>query len=678
MPVPQASAPGSQLAALQATTRALTRRYVLALSLIAILAVGGFLILEATVRAHRASAQIIGVSARQGTLIEEVEHAAQGLVLSQDSSERAADRGRLFESAYAIEEAHARLTNPDNRLGEPLQSSARIRALYFAQPIDLDRRLRAYLDHAFRLSGTPDRGLGPQHPSFRYIMAASNGLLIAIEQLVDLLDKEAKANVGQIRMLEAGLLAATLLILSLEAFWIFRPIVRRIRDDGRRLIELQERLVELAHYDPLTGLANRTLFRLRLEMALSQARRDGTLVAVLQFDLDHFKDVNDTLGHDAGDQVLREIGRRLRALLRDTDTAARVGGDEFAIILTGVNAPDQVGAVASKILQAVSRPVPYQKQELHIGASIGITLYPTDAEYPGQLLANADLALYRAKSSGRNTFAYFVADMTVQMERRAKLERDLRRALGADEFEIHYQPQVRLSDGTTCTVEALLRWRHPDLGLLGPGSFLQVAEETGLILPLGLVVLHRALQQMARWQDRGIAPARLAINVASPELRADAFLDELDRALVEHGIAPDRLELEMTESSMVGRSEDRIADLVRSLRQRRISVALDDFGTGYASLTHLKRIKIDRLKIDRSFVCGIGIDPEDAAIVRAVIGLGTSLGLEVVAEGVETERQLDFLRQHGCHLAQGYYFARPAPAAEIEFMLERRIAAAAS
>ena len=469
MPVSRASTPGSQLAALQATTRALARRYVLALSLIAALAIGGFLILEATVKSHRASASIISVSARQGTLIEEVEHAAQALVLRPGSSDRAANRGQLFQSARAIERAHAQLTDPAHRLGEPLRTSAGIRALYFGPPIDLDRRLRAYLDQAFRLSAAPDHELGPSDPSFRYIMAATDGLLIAVERLVDLLDKEAKANVARIRMLEAGLLAATLLILGLEAFCIFRPIVRRVRDDGRRLIESQERLVELAHYDPLTGLANRTLFRLRLEMALSQARRDGTLVAILQFDLDHFKDVNDTLGHDAGDQLLCATGRRLLELLRGTDTAARVGGDEFAIILTGVNAPDQVGGVASKIIEAVGRPVTYQNQELHIGACIGITFYPTDAQSPGQLLANADLALYRAKSSGRRRFAYFVADMTVQMGRRATVERDLRRALGSDEFEIHYQPQVRLSDGAACTVEALLRWRHPDLGLLGPG-----------------------------------------------------------------------------------------------------------------------------------------------------------------------------------------------------------------
>ncbi len=675
MPIFRAATPDSQLAALQATTRALTRRYVLALSLIASLAIGGFLILEVTIKSHRASASIVDVSARQGTLIEEVQHAAQSLVLNDQFSDRAADRGMLFESAHTIEQAHAQLTDPDNRLGEPLQTSAPIRALYFAPPIDLDRRLRAYLDHAFRLSGALDQELGPQHPSFRYLLAASDGLLIAIERLVELLDQEAKANVKRIRMLEAALLAATLLILALEAMFLFRPIVGRIRDDGRKLLESQERLVELAHYDPLTGLANRTLFRLRLEMALNQARRDGTLVAVLQFDLDHFKDVNDTLGHDAGDQLLREIGRRLNELLRGTDTAARVGGDEFAIILTGINAPDQVGVVAGKIIQAVGRPVTYDKQEMHVGASIGITLYPTDAEYPGQLLANADLALYRAKSSGRNRFAYFVADMTAQLERRARVEKDLRRALGSDEFEIHYQPQLRLSDGAPIAVEALLRWRHPDLGLLGPGSFLPVAEETGLILPLGLLVLDRALRQMACWQDRGIAPLRLAINVASPELRADGFLDELDRALAEHGVEPGRLELEMTENAMVGRGEGRIAEITQGLRQRGISVTLGDFGTGYASLTHLKQIKVDRLKIDRSFVCGIATDPEDAAIVRAVIGLGISLGLEVVAEGVETERQLDFLRQHGCHLAQGCHFARPGPAAELELMLERRVAA---
>ena len=674
--MPAAATIGAQ--SLTATTRALTRRYFLALGLIASLAIGGFVILEATIRSHQASASIINVSARQGVLIEEVEHAAQRLVLDLGGSDRAADRGGLFQSAHAIEEAHAELTDPDNPLGAPVNGSARIRALYFDPPIDLDRRLRAYVDHAYRLSGALDHELDPKHPSFRYVMTATDGLMVGVQHLVDLLDLEAQANVEHIRMLEAGLLAATLLVLGLEAFCIFRPIVRRVWNDGRKLIEAQERLVELAHYDGLTGLANRTLFRLRLEMGLSQARRDGTLVAVMLFDLDHFKNVNDTLGHDAGDHLLREIGGRLRDLLRGTDTAARIGGDEFAIILTGVNASDQVGGVANKIIQAVGRPITYDQQEMHVGASIGITLYPTDAEHPGQLLTNADLALYRAKSSGRNRFAYFIAEMTAQVERRAKVERDLRRALGTDEFEIHYQPQLRLPEGTACAVEALLRWRHPDLGLLGPGAFLSVAEETGLIVPLGLIVLDRALQQMRRWQDRGIAPERLAINIASTQLRADGFLDEVDRALAEHGVEPERLDIEITESTMVGRGGDRIGELVHSLRQRGIGVTLDDFGTGYASLTHLKRIKVDRLKIDRSFVDGIGVDPEDAAIVRAVIGLGRSLGLEVVAEGVETERQLEFLRQHGCHLAQGYYFARPGPAAELDLILERRVTTAAT
>jgi diguanylate cyclase (GGDEF)-like protein len=471
------------------------------------------------------------------------------------------------------------------------------------------------------------------------------------------------------RTLETGLLLSTLLMLSLEALLIFRPIVRRVWREGAKLIEQREKLVELAHYDPLTRLPNRTLFQLRLEMALAQARRDGSLTAVLQLDLDHFKDINDTFGHAAGDHLLREVAARLQSLLRDTDTVARIGGDEFAIILTSQRTPHQVGRLAEKIVQAARDPVSWQQSELQVGASVGITLCPSDDEDPEQLLKNADIALYQAKASGRSAFAFFVGEMKATIERRARVERELRRAFGADQFEVLYQPQVCVADGAVIALEASVGWHHPELGLLDPQSFLPVAEETGLIVPLGLLVLHRALAQMALWQREGIAPARVALNVAAAQLRSDDFLAEAGAALSDRIIGPERLELEITEGVMLARGQEDLAERLRSLREQGVSLTLDHFGTGYASLTQLKRIEVDRLKIDRSFVGEIGSDRQSEAIVRAVVRLGRSLGHEVIADGIETREQLDVLRRLGCAFGQGPYFSQPMPVSTLEAML---------
>ncbi|MDX1542248.1 MAG: GGDEF domain-containing phosphodiesterase, partial [Geminicoccaceae bacterium] len=343
-----------------------------------------------------------------------------------------------------------------------------------------------------------------------------------------------------------------------------------------------------------------------------------------------------------------------------SDTVARLGGDEFALILTGLKSSLQVAPVAEKIVAELSRPITYGTLTIHTSASLGITLCPTDSDQPEQLLKNADIALYEAKARGRNTFAFFINEMKYRVERRAQLEHDLRRALTGDEFELHYQPILGLQERQVVGIEALLRWRHPGRGLVPPRDFLKVAEETGLIVPIGFAMLGRAGQLLRRLdQQAHLPPLRLALNLAGAQLRAPGFLGTFDALLAEAGAAPERVEVEITEGVMLGRGHERVAAVLDGLRARGVTLALDDFGTGQAALTHLKRVKVDRLKIDRSFVRDIGTDPEDAAIVRAVTNLGHSLALEVIAEGVETEDQLAFLKLQGCDFGQGYLFGRP-------------------
>jgi diguanylate cyclase (GGDEF)-like protein len=658
-----------RLARLKSTTRALTCRYLLALSLIGTLALGGFLLLQETIKTHEASSSIITMTARQSKLAQEVAATARHLIESHDPSAHGADRGTLFEAAHAMEESHRQLTDPDSPLGQPLRDSATVRAFYFDEPLNLDRKIRTFLSDAYRLSATRDAALPAAQPMLRRLQSQADRLLIALDALVDRLEADARESVRRSRLLETALLAATLLMLSLEALFIFRPIVRRVWREGAKLIESREKLVELAHYDPLTKLPNRILFQLRLDMALAQGRRDGSLTAVLQLDLDHFKDVNDSFGHAAGDHLLSQLAARLQGLLRATDTVARTGGDEFAIILTGQHSTHQVGRMAEKIIEVARQPVIWRDGLLQVGASIGIALCPRDDEDPEQLLRSADIALYQAKAAGRSAFTFFVGEMRARVEHRARVERDLRRALQADQFEVRYQPQVRLADGALVALEVFVGWRHPELGILEPERFLPVAEETGLIVPLGLLLLHRSLEQMALWHAAGIAPPRLALNVAAAQLRADDFIVGLDAALGRTGLDAERLELEITESPTLGHGEVQIAERLISLRRRGIGLTLDHFGTCHGSLTQLKQVRMDRLKIDRSLVGELASDRENAAIVRAVLHLGRALGHEIIADGIETREQLEFLRRRGCACGQGRYFGEPAPAPAVEPLL---------
>ena len=430
----------------------------------------------------------------------------------------------------------------------------------------------------------------------------------------------------------------------------------------------QERIHRLAHHDTLTGLDNRLSLNLRLDQLLAQTRRAHGNAAVLFIDLDHFKKINDTHGHQTGDLLLVAVAQRLQELLREVDTIARLGGDEFIVVTSGSVTPDEASNIAVRIVDSLGAPYQLQGKTVHSGASVGVAMFPSDGEDGSTLLRHADTAMYVAKSQGRGNFQFFSAAMNSATHERLLLENRLWQALEQNEFELYLQPQIALASGRIIGAEALLRWHHPELGMVGPDRFIPIAEESGLILPLGDWVLQRASHLLAAWRTPGLAHLRLAVNLSARQCHGAGLLPHLDRLLAAHGIDPALLELEITESAAM-QDPERSRALLVQLRSRGIKVAIDDFGTGYSSLSYLKLFEIDRIKIDRGFVKDIETDPNDAVIVAATIALAHSLGLGVVAEGVETQAQRDFLGAKQCDEAQGYLFARPMPVAQFEAMV---------
>jgi len=423
----------------------------------------------------------------------------------------------------------------------------------------------------------------------------------------------------------------------------------------------RERLAHLAHFDSLTGLPNRVLFNDRLRQSVAQARRNNWTLGVLFLDLDRFKLVNDTLGHATGDQLLRQVAARLTESLRPSDTVARLSGDEFAVILSELSGPQNAGHVSKKILGALAAPYDLGGHEVFVTVSIGITLYPTDSDDIDTLIRNADAAMYGAKAAGRNNYQYYTASMNARAAEKLQLETRMRRALERKEFILHYQPKVDVPSGRISGLEALLRWQSPDQGLVPPALFIPLLEETGLIVQVGEWVAQAACAQVRGWLDAGIRPVPVAINLSARQLRQPGFSEVMRRALELSAIESRLIQIEITESSLMENPEEAIV-VLEQLEKLGILLAADDFGTGYSSLSYLKRFPLDALKIDRSFVRDITIDADDAVIARTVITLAHSLGLKVVAEGVETEEQLAFLGENRCDEAQGYLFAKPLPA----------------
>ena len=429
----------------------------------------------------------------------------------------------------------------------------------------------------------------------------------------------------------------------------------------RKLAE--ERLLQLAHYDVLTSLPNRVLFHDRLHQALAQAKRNRWTGGVLVIDVDRFKNVNDTLGHAVGDKLLQQISGRLMGAVRTGDTVGRLGGDEFAIILSNLASAQDANLVAQKIMVGFKEPIELDSAEIYVTASIGITLFPSDSMNPDELIRNADTAMYRAKEVGRNSYQFYTPEMNARALEALSMENSLRRALERNEFILYYQPKASIQNGKIVGVEALLRWQHPERGLVSPGQFMPVLEETGLIVEVGEWVLRAVCAQIRDWERAGIAPPPVAVNLSGRQFNASDLGGAVRAILLESGVAPGLIELEITESSLMINTEN-AARTLEFLSDLGVGLSIDDFGTGYSSLSYLKRFPLDALKIDRSFVRDITSDSDDAAITRAVISMAHSLGLEVVAEGVETIEQLVLLAGDGCDQIQGYYFSRPLPADE--------------
>ncbi|GBD44799.1 putative signaling protein [bacterium HR40] len=426
-------------------------------------------------------------------------------------------------------------------------------------------------------------------------------------------------------------------------------------------IEAQERAWYLALHDPLTGLTNRAGFADRLAHALAVRTRRRSRLALHLIDLDGFKEVNDTFGHAAGDELLRQVAQRLRKVVRNTDTLARLGGDEFAVLQLDIAGPEDAAVLAKRLLDGFARPFAIDNQDVHAGASIGLALCPDDAVDAETLLRKADLAMYRAKEQGRGTFAFFVPMLDRMLQLRRAMDAELRRALEHGEIFLLFQPKVDLEDGRIVGAEALVRWRHPGRGLIGPDEFVPVAESGGLIRPLGARVLELACRQLADWRRIGLA-LPVAVNVSAAQLREDSFVDRLERLLRHYRVEPQLLGIEITESLLVDPGHEQLDQRLRHIAQLGVEVAIDDFGTGYSSLLNLKRMPVQVIKIDRSFVAGIGRDRESESIVEAMVHLAHTLGKTVVAEGVERDEQADFLRARGCRLGQGFLYAPPLSA----------------
>ncbi len=453
-------------------------------------------------------------------------------------------------------------------------------------------------------------------------------------------------------------------------------VVALIRDVTERK-QAEQQIEYQAYHDALTGLANRRLFHEHLSVAVALAQRRGTFVAVLFLDLDHFKLVNDSLGHSVGDALLRHVAMRLKDVLREGDTVARVGGDEFTIVLQEIARREDAAMVAEKVLRVIAEPVEVNGHRLHVTTSIGITIFPEDGEDAETLLKNADAAMYRAKSEGRNTYQMATREMSVSTHERMAVENGLHDALEAGQFELLYQPQIEIETMQVVCMEALLRWKHPQRGIILPESFIQVAEERGLILPIGEWVLRRACREARRLQELGHAHFRVAVNISARQFRDPLLLAAVKDALAQAELPAQSLELEITESVAMEDVALTMSTLTQ-LRKLGVAIALDDFGTGHSSLSYLKRFPLDALKIDRSFVTDLPDQFEDAAIVSSVIQLANGLGLRVIAEGVERREQLDFLLDAGCREVQGYYFSYPVRPADIEVLLSGQLVVPAS
>lgn len=499
---------------------------------------------------------------------------------------------------------------------------------------------------------------------------ASASVVIAYDALASYFSNKVAENADFIEMWHRILFVATIGLVVMVVMAIFRPLSASISNNARELAEAHDSMAYVAAHDGLTGLHNRAFLLDHFQSMISGAQRRGERLAVLQVDLDGFKQINDTLGHAAGDYVLVETAERMRQSCRATDLCVRLGGDEFVIVLSAAGSTQDINTVAGRIMRRLNDPMSYEGATINAGASAGIAVYPVDAEKADDLLVHADLALYDAKKKGGGDFAFFSDELRLELEHRKQLENDLVRAIEKDAFEVHFQPQVSLVDGKIAGVEALLRWPHPERGMIAPADFIPVAEKIGLMATIGRSGIRKSIAKAAEWYNDGIEFGRLAVNISGAELREPDFSEFLFEALAEFGLPSTRLSLEIVESVILDDDKLGISTRLRKIRAAGIHLELDDFGTGYASLSHVNPNEIDRLKIDRRFVHNIDDDSDNTKIVKAITELARGLGISIIAEGAETQEELNQLMEIGCEQVQGYSIAYPMPDTEAREWLE--------
>ena len=645
-------------------TPGLVGRYVIGLAAIAALAITSSLAVGRALSRQETDARVVNAAAGQVALSFELEQAGVALALGENAADRHGALAVLDSAKDQMVLTHIGLSLGSEKLGLPGENSARVSVMLES----VESHLSSMLDAAEAISGAPEPiGQAAALHTWAELFRSEMG------SLVFEYEREAEERVRSLEKIEVVLLEAMLVLLLLEGVFLFRPAAKQIRTgwrerERRHSVERsydQVRLNYLAQFDPLTGLANRALLWDRLDHAIVRARREGGIVTLMFVDLDDFKAVNDQFGHGTGDVLLKNVAERLAGTVRESDTVARLGGDEFTVVLEGQHRPEFVGTVAQNILDALAAPYRIGGREIFMTASIGIVVYPLDGDEVDDLVRDADIAMYAAKEAGRNNFQFFTPELRARTTERLKLIDSLRRALATgDELHLVYQPKFHLADGKMVGVEALLRWKHPEFGLVPPSRFIPLAEETDLIIPLGRWVIEEACEQAARWSNDGMPGLPVSINVSSRQFHYGDLIQTVEAALLRFGLDPGLVELELTEGTLIEDVELARRTLER-LREVGVRVSVDDFGTGYSSLSYLKQFPIDALKIDRSFIDGITEDPDGAAISTAIIAMGHSLRMEVIAEGVETTDQLDILRELDCDVVQGFLLGRPGTPEQI-------------
>ncbi len=495
-------------------------------------------------------------------------------------------------------------------------------------------------------------------------------LLATYEALADYYAVRVAENANAIELWHRILFLATIGLIVLVIVFIFRPLSSAISKNASELVEARNSMAYVAAHDGLTGLNNRAFLLDHFQSMISGAKRRDERLAVLQIDLDGFKQINDTLGHAAGDHVLVETAERMRQSCRATDLCVRLGGDEFVMVLSAAGNTQDINMVAGRILQRINEAMSYEGATINAGASAGIAVYPVDASSADELLMHADLALYDAKKRGGGAYAFFSDDLRLELEHRKQLEADLSKAIDTDAFDVHFQPQISLIDGKIAGVEALMRWSHPERGMVAPGDFLPVAEKIGLMSTIGRKVIRKAIGKAAQWHRDGLEFGRLAVNISGAEVREPDFSEFLFESLAELGLPAEKLSLEIIESVILDDDKLGISTRLRKIRAAGVHLELDDFGTGYASLSHVNPNEIDRLKIDRRFVHNIDDDSDNTKIVKAITELARGLGIAIIAEGAETQEELNQLVEIGCEQVQGYSIAYPMPEDQAREWLE--------